>query len=350
MPFRTLALREIATHLQERIADVRLEGNGELRICGIQRLNHAGPGDLALYYLPRYAQQLASTRATAVILPSEAVPPEHVSCIRTKSPYLAFAYALQHLWEYPPPPHGVQQGAYVHPTAEVHPRATVMPMAYVGAATRIAEGVQIHPGCVLMERCRVGRDSILHAGVILREETELGERVILHPGVTIGGDGFAYVRQKTGLVKVPQIGRVVLEDDVEIGANTNIDRATFGFTRVGRGSKLDSLIAVGHNCDIGEDVIAVGGTLFGGSSVVEDRVTLAGRVGLVGHVTVGADSLLYACTVVTRNIPAGSQLSGDPAQPHRKHLREQAALRQLPRLLERVRELEREVAALRNQQ
>jgi UDP-3-O-[3-hydroxymyristoyl] glucosamine N-acyltransferase len=240
----------------------------------------------------------------------------------------------------------------VHPTAvvadsaRVAADATVLAYAVVGPDSVVERRAILHPHVVLGPRCRVGEGSVLHAHVVLREDVDVGRGVVVHAGAVLGADGFGYVFDGTGHRKIPQVGRVVVEDEVEIGANVTIDRATLGATVVGRGTKIDNLVQIGHNTVIGADTIVVAQTGISGSCRVGSRVVLAGQVGLADHVTVGDGAQVGAQSGVHGNVPAGARVLGTPAIPGPEARRTMAALPRLPDLVRTVRALERRVADL----
>jgi UDP-3-O-[3-hydroxymyristoyl] glucosamine N-acyltransferase len=218
----------------------------------------------------------------------------------------------------------------------------VGPLAVVGARARVGPRSVLHAGVVLYDDVQVGADCVLHAGCVVREECELGDRVLLQPGVVIGGDGFGYTLDESGRpAKLPQIGRVVLEDDVEIGALSAVDRAALGETRVRRNAKIDNLCTISHNCDIGEDVVMAAGAGIAGSTTIGRGTLLMGQTASIGHLTIGAGSFLGARAAVTRDLPPGSRVFGAPAVEERAWHKSVAALARLPDALRRLRALER---------
>jgi len=344
MHFKTLPLQTIAEHL----GDVRLEGDPATEICGVAGLREAGPGQLSFLSNPRYAKDLAATRASAAIVPLDAQRPAGgTALLRSERPYLGFARALTFLLEPARPAPGVQPGALVDPAATLERDVTVMAGAYVGAGSRIGAGTMLYPGAVVLDGCTVGSGCLLYPGAVVHSECVLGDRVILHANVTVGADGFGFAQDVERYVKIPQVGNVVIEDDVEVGACTCIDRAAVGSTVIGRGSKIDDLVMIGHGGKVGADSLIVAQSGMAGSAVLEPRVTLGARAGVLGHLTVGAGSVVYSRAHVTKSVPPGSQVSGNPARPHAEQLRQDALLRRLERLAERVQELEGQVARLK---
>jgi UDP-3-O-[3-hydroxymyristoyl] glucosamine N-acyltransferase len=271
-------------------------------------------------------------------------PPGVAVLLRTARPYLAFAHAVTHLLDAPAPAAGTHPGALVEPGARLGEGVAVLPGAYVGAHAEIGPGSVLYPGAVVLEHCRVGRDCRLYPGAVLHAECVLGDRVILHANVTVGADGYGFAQDGARHVKIPQVGNVVIEDDVEVGACTCIDRAALGSTVIGRGSKIDDLVMIGHGSKVGPHTLIVAQSGMAGSAVLEERVTLGARAGILGHLTVGAGSVVYSRAHVTKSLPPGSHVSGNPARPHAEQLRHDALLRRLERLVQRVETLEAQAA------
>ncbi len=330
----------------------RAEGDGSIRIERVMPLEEAGPSDVSFFANRKYASAFAATRAGAVIVgESEAVAPGR-NLLRAPNAYLAFA-KVSTLFH--PPREAVPEvspRAVIAPGAEVDPSAEVRDLAYVGAGAKVGARTILFPGVYLGEGARVGDDCILYPNVVVRERCVVGNRCVLQPGVVLGGDGFGFafdLEGKGGIprhYKVPQAGIVVLEDDVEVGANACIDRATLGRTVVGRGAKIDNLVQLAHNVEIGPLSLVAAQTGIAGSTKVGMGVVMAGQVGIVGHVTIGDGVRLGAQAGVSNSVPTGETYTGYPARPHREWLREEGALRSLPELLKRVRELEKALRKL----
>jgi UDP-3-O-[3-hydroxymyristoyl] glucosamine N-acyltransferase len=334
-------LEELARHV-----GAELVGDGEVLITGVNGIREAGPGEITFLSNPRYARYLETTRASAVIV-GKPVAKARTSLLVVSQPYAAFLKVLELFAARRPRP-----APGIHPTAVVHESARLGHGVHVGAHVVIEEGVVIGDGCIVMagsyigRGCRLGENCLLYPRVVLREETEVGDRVIIHSGAVIGDDGFGFLAEGEGYHKIPQLGRVVLEDDVEVGANTTIDRATVGETRVGRGTRIDNLVQIAHNVTIGENSILCAQVGISGSTQVGRHVTLAGQVGIVGHIRIGDGVRVGAQGGVTKSIPPGQEVSGYPALPHHLARRIYAAMRQLPEALRRLREISERLEAL----
>jgi UDP-3-O-[3-hydroxymyristoyl] glucosamine N-acyltransferase len=333
-------LRELAERL-----GCELRGDGDVEVGGVAGIEQAGPGDVTFLANPRYAPRLADTRAAAVILaPGHEAP---VPCLFTDQPYLAFTRAVAVLRPPSRPAPGVHPSAQVDPTAVLGPDVHVGALAVVGPGVRLGARSAIHPHVVLYEGVTVGEDCVLHSGVQVRERCRLGNRVVVQNGAVIGGDGFGFARDGGGRYqKFPQVGIVVIEDDVEIGALSAVDRAALGETRIGRGTKLDNLVQVGHSVAIGEDSALAGQVGVAGSTRIGSRVTLAGQVGVAGHLKIGDGVVATAQTGIPGSVEEGAVVSGYPAIENRAWLKASAVFAKLPELQRRLRELERKVESL----
>jgi len=328
-------LRELAGRL-----GCELLGDGEVEIRGVSGLERAGPGDLTFLANPRYAPLLATTRAAAVIVASanESTLPRLVS----ENPYLAFARAVGLICPPARPEPGVHPSAQVHPTAVLGTGVHVGALAVVGARARVGARSVLHPQVVVYDEVTIGEDCLLHSGVQVRERCRLGDRVIVQNGAVIGGDGFGFARDAEGRYhKFPQVGTVVIEDDVEIGANVAIDRSTLGATVIRRGAKIDNLVQIAHNVVIGENTVVCGLVGISGSVTIGDNVTIAGQVGMADHVTIGSNTTIGAQSGVSKSLEGGQYYLGSPAVPIGLASRQYAVWANLPELSKRVRELEK---------
>ncbi len=336
-----MRLRELAEKL-----GCRLVGDGEIEVRGLAPIQEAGEGDLAFVSNPRDLPKLEASRASAVILREEG-PGSSKPALLTSDPYLTFVQALRlfHPAELPTPG--------VHPSSIVRDGVRLAEGVAIGAHSYIEEGASIGPRSVVGPQVYIGRGSRIGADchvypqVMIREEVEIGDRVIIHSGAVIGSDGFGYLRDRRGVrIKIPQVGRVILEDDVEIGANATIDRATMGTTRVKRGVKLDNLVQIAHNVTVGEDTVIAALSGISGSTTIGDRVTLAGQVGVADHIEIGDDVTVGAQAGVINDIPPRMVLWGTPAVPHLEFKRGVVAVNRLPRLLKTLQRMEARLTAL----
>jgi UDP-3-O-[3-hydroxymyristoyl] glucosamine N-acyltransferase len=322
--------------------------HSDIEITGAAGLDEAEAGDVSFLANPRYTPRLQTTRASAVFV-GEGVETgrEDILVLRARDPYLAYTRALRLFHPEPDFEPFIHPAASVDPSARIGAGVRIGACAVVGRDAEIGERVLIHPNVTVYEGVRVGADSVLHSGVALREGTQVGERVRIHNNVVVGSDGFGYAKDEQGRwLKIPQTGRVVIEDDVEIGAGTTIDCASVGETRIARGVKIDNLVQIGHSCTVGEDSLLCAQVGLAGSSHVGRRVILAGQVGVAGHLTIGDDVVLTAKSATSHNVPAGKVLSGVPAFDNREWLRSTAAFRRLGEMQRTIRALETRLAAL----
>jgi len=332
-----------------------LLGNGEREISRVAKIEEAGDGDLTFLANPKYARYLSETRATAVIVGKSVVFPEgrtadDLALLRVSDPYAAFVHAVAAFHPPTPPvPPGIHGSAVIDPTVRLGDGVRISPCVVIGPRCEIGARTMIGPGAVLGEGVSVGQDCILYAHVTIREHCVLGNRVILQPGTVIGGDGFGFAPQADGSYeKIPQIGIVVLEDDVEIGANTTIDRATLGETRVKRGTKLDNLIQVAHNVVIGENTVSAAQAGISGSTKIGKNVMIGGQVGFTGHLEIADGTKVGAQSGIHRSVQTpNTVIFGTPAMPQREAFRVQGAITQLPDLLRTVRTLQNDLDELK---
>jgi UDP-3-O-[3-hydroxymyristoyl] glucosamine N-acyltransferase len=324
----------------------QVRGDRSLEIRGLAPLETAGPDEISFLAHPRYRPLLARSRAGAVIAPpgTELAGPV---LVEHEAPYLAFAALMRHLHPDPEVVPGAHPAAAVDPTAQVAPSAGISAGAVIQADAVVGERVFVGPGAVVGEGVVLEERTRVEAGAVLVAGTRCGARCRIGPGAVVGSAGFGYAPTADGWEAIPQVGVVVLEDDVEIGANTTVDRATLGTTRLGRGVKLDNLVHVGHNVTLGKGTVIVAQSGVSGSTEVGEGVQIGGQVGLVGHLRIGDGARIGAGSGVRKDIPAGETQSGAPAFDHARWRRSVTAFPQLPDLLKRVRALEREVARLR---
>ncbi len=323
-------LGEIASRLGGTV-----RGDASRRVAGIRPLGEAGPDDLSFITHPRYRRAAAASRAAGLLTGQrERLPGQNL--IVVPNPYAALAGAIGLF--FPPERHepGIDPRAAIEEGVRLGEGVAIGACAVVGRRSVLGQRVVLMPGVVLGEEVRIGDDSVLHPGVVVYARSVLGARVIVHAGSVVGSDGFGYAEQQGGRTKIPQVGNVVVEDDVEIGACTTIDRATLGSTIIGRGTKIDNLVQVAHNVVIGEGSILVAQSGIAGSTRLGRGVILAGQAGVAGHLTLGDGAIVGAKSAALRDLEAGSFVLGHPAIDHRAWKRSQATLARLPDMLHRL--------------
>jgi len=340
MEVRSRTLGELAA-----LVGGELRGDPGLPIRGIASLEDAGSGDLSFVTGPRHLRQAEASRASALVVPRDLDLPGR-PVIRVDQPYAAVVTLLHAFHPEPAPTPGIHPTAVVAASARVAPDAAVLALAVVGADSTVDSRAVLHPHVVVGERCRVGEGSVLHAHVVLRGNVEVGRGVVIHAGSVLGADGFGYVFDGARHVKIPQVGRVVVEDDAEIGANVTIDRATMGDTVIGRGTKIDNLVQIGHNTVVGSDTIIVAQAGISGSCRIGNRVVIGGQVGVADHAAIGDGAQVGSQSGVHGHVPPGAAVLGYPAMPVAEARRAMAAQAHLPELLRTVRVLKRRVAEL----
>lgn len=337
------ALSEVAALLGGQ-----LEGDGARRVSGVARLGDAGADEISFCALGDYRHLVAGTEAAAVIVDRSFDPPPEtradLAFIRVDNAYLAVATAVRHFHPEVLPERSIHPGAAIDPTATLADGVAVGAGTVIGANAAIGRDTIIGAGCVLAEGIEIGADCRLHANVTLYPSVRIGDRVIVHAGVVLGADGFGYATDRGRHVKIPQVGGLVIEDDVEIGANACIDRAALGVTRVARGTKIDNLVQIGHNCQVGADSILCGQVGVGGSTVIGKGVMIGGQAGLGGHLHIGDGVRIAAASGVTNSLADGATVAGYPHMEASRWRRAMAALRSLPELVRRVRRLEAALA------
>jgi UDP-3-O-[3-hydroxymyristoyl] glucosamine N-acyltransferase len=328
----TLTAAEIA-----RLVGGGLRGDGSTRVSGVSTPDAATSDDLIFVDATQRAAMLETTRASVALVPPGVETTPRMVLIDVARPALAMAIAVEALVPAVRTWHGISERASVASTATVGEGVGVGPFAVIADHANIGNRTEIHAGATVGARARIGADCVLHAGVHVYHDVEIGDRVVLHSGSVIGADGFGYLTEPTGDPdepvrhrKIRQVGRVVIEDDVEIGANATIDRAALSETRVGRGTKIDNLVTVGHNTTIGRHAILIGQSGIAGSTTLEDYVTVAGQAGVAGHVTIGHGATIGAQAGVTKNVPPGTVVLGSPAIEERRAKLALSLLARLP--------------------
>jgi UDP-3-O-[3-hydroxymyristoyl] glucosamine N-acyltransferase len=323
-----------------------VEGDAAIEIRRVATIEDAGPGDLTFLANPRYADKLGATKASAVIMNGDTVSAP-CAVIRSRSPYLTFARAAQVLAPVRAVPAGVHPLASVAPDAAVDPTASIGAFAVIGAGAAVGARTVVHPHVVIGDGASVGADCLLHAHVSIREGCRVGARVIVQNGAVIGSDGYGFAQRADGShEKIPQIAPVVIEDDVEIGANTTIDRPAVGETRIKAGTKIDNLVQVGHGVVLGRHVLIAAQAGIAGSTVVGDHAQFGGQSGAAGHLTLGDRVKVAARAAVFASVGDGAFVSGTPAIGHDEWKKSSAVFRKLPGMRRRLLELEERLKKL----
>lgn len=337
---QSFLLRELATRVGGRVV-----GAADRRIRGVATLEAAGPDELSFFTNIRYRRAAAESRAGAILVGSGISVPGH-DLLEAPEPYVALAQILEVF--HPPRPRrrGIHPDARVARSAQVGDGVSVGPFAVVEAGCTLGDGCSVAAGCVLGEGASLGPHTILMPRVVVYPGTRIGARCLIHAGATLGADGFGFATSQDRHRKIPQVGRVVIEDDVEIGANSAIDRATLGETVVGAGTKIDDLVMIAHNVRLGPGCLLAAQSGIAGSSRVGAHVTFAGQAGAAGHLEIGDDCIVAAKSAVLQDLPAGSFVSGIPATDHRRWKRAQAVAAKLPELRSEMRALRERLAAL----
>jgi len=322
-----------------------LEGNGSIEITGIAGLEESQPGHITFLANPKYKPKLYTTRASAAIVTKE-IRLDRLALVKVDNPYLAFAKVIPLFSRTEPPPMGVHPSFIAGEGGSIGQNCRILPYVVAGRRVKIGDRTTIYSGVYLGDDVVLGEDVTIYPNVTILHNVQIGNRVIIHSGTVIGSDGFGFVPQTQVYHKIPQIGTVVIEDDVEIGANVTIDRATLGKTHIRRGVKIDNLVQIAHNVVIGEDSLIVAQVGISGSTRVGRNVILAGQVGLVGHIEIGDQVKVGAQSGVTKSIPPNSVVSGSPAVEHNLWKKSQVSLLKLPELMKAVRDLEQRVREL----
>lgn len=334
---------EYTLRMIEATVKGELAGNGEERISGINALETARPGELAFAEHHKYVSQVRQTLASAVIVAKQFPVMDDKNLLRVANPRLAFVKVMCLFQPHPASPGGIHPSAVIYPRATLADGVTIGECAVVRDQARIGRGTVIESGAHIGHDVAIGQDCFIGPNVVLMHGTRLGDRVMIHGGTVIGGDGFGYIWTDGRHLKIPQLGNVVIEDDVEIGCNVCVDRATFGSTLIRRGTKIDNLVQIAHNDVIGEDVIMTGQVGLSGSVTVGNRVMFGGQSGVVDHVTIGEDARIGAATPVTKDVRPGQTVWGFPARPIQRVKRELASLALLPRFLQQIKSLSRKL-------
>ena len=336
-----MKLRELAARLE-----CRLEGDGDIEIVRVAGIHDAAPGDVTFLANPKYEKALGSTRASAAIL-REGTGSAPCAILRARDPYLAFARAVGLFAPSSRPPAGVHALAAVAGDAHLGSEVSIGPFVAVGEGATIGDRTVIFPNVTIGPGTRIGRDCIIHANVSIRERVTIGDRVILQNGVVVGADGYGFVRRGDGThEKIPQVAEVVIEDDVELGANTTVDRPAVGETRIKAGTKIDNLVQIAHGVTVGRNVLMAAQVGIAGSTDIGDDVIFGGQVGVGGHLSIGRGAVAVGQSGVTNSLDPGAMVAGYPAIDSREWRRASVLFKRLPELKRRLDALEARVAAL----
>jgi len=334
------SIREIAAMIGGTVL-----GDEKIMISDIRPLDEAGVHDLTFIASQKYIKMLRTTRAAVILAPPGTVEPDK-NLIIVADPYEAFGKLLAKFYPVDHGPAGVSPDAYIEEGAQVSPEATILPRAFIGRGARIEKGAVIYPGVFIGRNASVGEDSILYANVSVYANCIIGKRVILHSGVVIGADGFGFAAPGAGNTKIPQVGIVQIDDDVELGANTTVDRATLGKTWIQRNVKIDNLVQIAHNVVIGENSAIAAQTGISGSTKIGKSVIIGGQVGIVGHISIGDNAMIGASSGIHKDIPAGQVGGGAPFLPYKEWMKVESSKVKLPEIRVQLKQLIKQVEQL----
>ena len=335
-------LKEIA-----EIVGGELIGDGSIKISGLDSIETAKNGDLT-FADENHVAAAKKSAASAVIIPKNFVGELPTNAIKSAEPKIAFAKLMEIFKPQIEISAGINSQAYIGKNTKIAPTAKIMAFAVIDDGAEISDGAVIFPHTYIGQNAKIGADTVIYSNVTVREYCKIGARCVIHASTVIGADGFGFTTSKGVHTKVPQIGNVIVEDDVEIGAQVGIDRAAMGSTVIGHGTKIDNLVHIGHNCKIGANCLIVAQTGISGSTIVGDNVTFGGQTGTVGHIKIGGHSVYAARSGITKNMPEGVFCSGFPVQPHNDWLRLQGSLQKVPNLIKEIRQLEDKISQLEN--
>ena len=329
-----------------KLVDGEVVGDKKLIITGLSGIKEAKEGDLTFIANSKYTPLIKTTKASAILIPRD-LKVSGKSIIRTDNPSLAFAnIASLTAVQEEHPFQGIDKSAVIAKDAILGENVSIGPLVVIEKKAHIGENTVIYPGCYVGYKTFIGKDCLIYPNVSIRDHITIGNRVIIHSGTVIGSDGFGYDQVDGRHKKIPQTGTVLIEDDVELGANVTVDRARFDKTIIGRGTKIDNLVQVAHNVVIGENCIIISQVGISGSVTIGKNVILAGQVGVAGHLTIGEGSVVVAQSCVTKSLPPFSKVSGFPAKPHIHAKRVNAALQRLPMYVKKIQELEKKIKEL----
>lgn len=334
-----MKLREIAGIIGGKIL-----GNPDIEITGASGINEAKPGEITFLSGNKKTFDLSGIKASAIIVKEEIKGLAPASMLLIDDPYLAFAKALELFYKKPFKPSGISNKAIIGDNVSFGNDVSIYPLAHLSNNAQIGSRVSIFPGVYIGEGVTIGDDSVIYPNVSIIESTRIGSKVIVHSGTVIGSDGFGYVPVNGTYYKMPQVGGVIIEDEVEIGANVTIDRATTADTIIGFGTKIDNSVHIAHNVKIGRHCIIVAQVGISGSVEIGNGVIIGGQAGVIEHMKIGKGAVISAGSGITENIPDGQVTSGYPSMPHKTWLRAQSNLRRLPEYIKRIHELEKRAA------
>jgi len=327
-----------------------IEGDENVSVSNVSKIEEGKPGTLAFLANPKYEKYVYDTKASIVLVRTDFNPEKPVPCtlIRVEDPYQSMAALLELYQQSKPQKFGVEQPSFIDPSAKVGDNTYVGAFAYIGTNALVGDGSKIYPQSYIGDNVKVGRNTIVYAGVKIYDNCVIGDNCILHAGAVIGADGFGFAPTPDGSYKkIEQVGNVVLEDDVEIGANTTIDCSTMGSTIIRKGAKLDNLIQIAHNCEVGQNTVMAAMVGVAGSTKIGKNCVVAGHVGIAGHLNVGDRVTIGAMAGITNNVKEGKILLGAPAMDHDRALKTFVVTRRLPELRDAVNELQKEVKELK---
>lgn len=328
-----------AKHLAEMTGGT-LEGDGEIAVSGFAKIEEAGPEDLSFIANPKYGHFASTTKAGVLLVGRDFVAPQATSStlVRVDDPYSTLGMLLRMVADAKPKPSGVESPVFIGDDTQLPEKIYLGAFSYIGKNVKIGENVKIYPQCFVGDNCVIGNDSILYPGVKVYEGCKIGQRCILHSGVVIGADGFGFAPVGDHYEKIPQLGGVTLEDDVEIGANTTVDRATFGNTVVGKGTKLDNLIQIAHNVKIGKDNVFAAQSGVAGSTIIGDRNMIGGQCGFAGHIKIGNGNEFGAQSGIPGHVGDNNRLIGYPAVDRMQFAKNAVYLKRLEELFKHQKE------------
>ncbi|UCH81708.1 MAG: UDP-3-O-(3-hydroxymyristoyl)glucosamine N-acyltransferase [Nitrospiraceae bacterium] len=333
------------------LIDGTVIGDRDVEITGARGIRDAGQGEITFLSDKKTLSDVPGTKASAVITDKKSAEflkdsNDRINIVVAGNPQYAFARVLETLYANPRPPSGISERAEIGYNVNFGNDISVYPLAYIGDNVRLGDRVTIFPGAYIAKGVSINNDSVIHANVSILEQVFIGRNVIIHSGTVIGSDGFGYILEKGEHYKIPQIGGVIIEDNVEIGSNVSIDRGATGNTVIGRGTKIDNQVQIAHNVSIGKNCIIVSQVGISGSVEVGDRVILAGKVGVKDHVTIGSGAVIAAGSGIAGDIPEGRVYAGRPAIPHTAWLRSQSIVKRLPEYIKRLQEIENKIQSI----